>query len=194
MPGDHKLFDQIQQAGRAFMEGKRDDQHTQAESGDPVGEQEEKPTGQVPSTNTARKPDDMFFILVQEAGKRIMDLKMEKLAELGLPELSVNMFQYVNVIGSLESPNATQIAAALDLTKPSVTAILQKLERVGLVARERDSADRRAVRIVLTGKGRQVMDAYLDAHRAFADDIRSRLEPDAYGQLVELLARGMGQS
>lgn len=174
MPKDHKLFDQIQQAGRAFMEARQDT----------------RPTGE--ETPEAPQPEDMFFVLVQEAGRRIMDLKMEKLAELGLPELSVNMFQYVNVIGSLESPNATQIAAALGLTKPSVTAILQKLERNGLVARERDAADRRAVRIVLTGKGRQVMDAYLDAHRAFADDIQERLEPDAYARLVELLARGMG--
>lgn len=173
MNKDDKLFEQLREAGRSIMDQRL-----------------ARPA--MPET-PGPGPEDLLFELIRDAGRLIMDNKLEKLEELGLADLNVNMLQYIDIIGSLERPNATRIAEALGLAKPSVTAILQKLERRGIVQKQPNPKDGRSVQVVLTEKGSRVMEAYRDAHRAFALQLKDRLEPDDYAKLVDLLAAAMGR-
>jgi DNA-binding MarR family transcriptional regulator len=53
--------------------------------------------------------------------------------------------------GSGENPN--HLAKKLDLENSSMTGLLDRLEKKGLIARERDPRDRRGVLIFLTSEG-----------------------------------------
>jgi DNA-binding MarR family transcriptional regulator len=65
----------------------------------------------------------------------------------------------------------TELAASELIAQPSVTTLVARLERDGLVRREPDPADARAVRVHLTGEGRERL-ARLRANRAAALDAR----------------------
>lgn len=51
-----------------------------------------------------------------------------------------------------EAPTASQVGRDLSLSSPATTAMLDRLERSGHVARERTDADRRVVRVTSTPK------------------------------------------
>jgi DNA-binding MarR family transcriptional regulator len=72
---------------------------------------------------------------------------------------------------------------------PDVTRLLDRLEEGGLVARERDAADRRLVTTRITRRGLQLL-AQLDGPvRAFDERRLGHLTPDELRTLVDLLAR-----
>lgn len=56
-------------------------------------------------------------------------------------------------------PSVSALARGVHLSQPTVTGIVDRLERRGLVERNRDAADRRAVNIRVTAEGRKTLDA-----------------------------------
>jgi DNA-binding MarR family transcriptional regulator len=94
-----------------------------------------------------------------------------------LSALSVLVFGGARTLGEL--------AAAEQVTPPSITRIVRNLEADGLVQREPDSADRRVVRVTATERGRQVL---LEGRRRRVADLASRLQSLA-GDDLETLAR-----
>lgn len=62
--------------------------------------------------------------------------------------------------------NATELARASILTSGAMTAVLDRLEEQGLIRRQIDGEDRRARRITITEKGRNLIDRALDQRMA----------------------------
>lgn len=82
-----------------------------------------------------------------------------------------------------------QIAAALDIDKASVVAVVDRLEELGWLLRRRSSHDRRRYGLFLTAEGArqtQVLRAQAEEAESFAREI---LSPDELDQLLVLLAR-----
>jgi DNA-binding MarR family transcriptional regulator len=82
-----------------------------------------------------------------------------------------------------------QIAAALDIDKASVVAIVDRLEELGWLLRRRSNHDRRRYGLYLTPEGArqtQVLRSQAAEAEAFAHDIFSQ---DEFTQLLGLLAR-----
>ena len=65
-----------------------------------------------------------------------------------------------------------ELARLLDLDKSSVTGLVDRAERRGLVERAPSTADRRAVLVRLTDEGRSLVSA---ARRRFAEDVTAML-------------------
>lgn len=57
------------------------------------------------------------------------------------------------------SRTVTELAAAEQVAAPTMTRLLQGLERDGYVRRRRDAADGRIVRVTATAKGRRALEA-----------------------------------
>ena len=71
-------------------------------------------------------------------------------------------FAHFRLLGALRrdgSLTASGLAAAADLSPATVTEMVDTLVGAGLVERERDTADRRVVRVALTPAGRKAFDA-----------------------------------
>ena len=77
----------------------------------------------------------------------------------------------------------TQIAQEMGVTLPSVTATVKKLERKGLVTKERSTADARQVVIRLTEAGRRADVAHRYFHRKMILSISAAI-PDAEKPLL----------
>jgi DNA-binding MarR family transcriptional regulator len=83
---------------------------------------------------------------------------------------------------------ATDLVAAINVTKAGLTSILDVMEQRGLLARTADAGDRRKIRLELTDAGRNAADAVLsETEKRVAERIRS-LSSDDRENLVRHLA------
>jgi MarR family transcriptional regulator, lower aerobic nicotinate degradation pathway regulator len=86
-------------------------------------------------------------------------------------ELSIAATRLLGVLRDRE-PTMNELARLLDLDKSSVTGLVDRAERRGLVARVPSAADRRAVHVTLTADGRSLVSA---AAARFAADVSAVL-------------------
>ena len=84
----------------------------------------------------------------------------------------------------------TELADHLGIVPRSVTTVIDALEEAGLVRREVDPHNRRAIRLHLTDRGLSVRDDMREARRGAAEDLFAPLSADdrqSLGHLLSLL-------
>src|SRR3954454_6643021 len=72
-------------------------------------------------------------------------------------KLSFAQVRALLTLADREEATAGELARCAELNPASVTAMLDHLEREGVVERRRSSADRRCVKVSLTGQGRDLL-------------------------------------
>ena len=117
---------------------------------------------------------------------RAIDLYSRRLAS----EVGLTVPQLV-CLGALQSGGAatpTSLAEQVSLSKGTVTGIVDRLERAGLMRRERTAKDRRVVTLVLTDAGRQVVER---APSPLHDRLSDRLDelPEENRQVISAVLR-----
>ncbi|MER7024769.1 MULTISPECIES: MarR family winged helix-turn-helix transcriptional regulator [Streptomyces] len=85
-------------------------------------------------------------------------------------------------------PRMADLAARLEVVPRAVTTLVDALEEQGAVRRVPDPANRRVVRVELTGTGRATLDALRSARRSAAEDILAPLSAEQRDTLGGLLA------
>jgi DNA-binding MarR family transcriptional regulator len=81
----------------------------------------------------------------------------------------------------------TDLSERLLVRPPSVTGVVDRLERAGLVARAGSPTDLRAKQVGLTLKGRQLVERVLTVHGAQMDSVLGGLSPAEQAELHRLL-------
>ncbi len=84
----------------------------------------------------------------------------------------------------------SELSAVLMTSRAGMTSRLDRLEAAGLVERNLDPADRRSFQIVLTDKGREVIDATLTDHAANLAGLAEGLTPEDAATLNRIV-RGL---
>ena len=87
---------------------------------------------------------------------------------------------------------ASDLSERLLIRPPSVTGVLDRLERAGLVARRADPADQRPKLVRLTAAGRLLVERVLAAHGRQIETVLAGLSARDQAHLRHLLAR-LGQ-
>lgn len=104
---------------------------------------------------------------------------LAKSLEIALGDLDLSPSQYRLLVFLLESPAAaTALADRLDVTRPSLTALVDGLVQRGFVVRETDPDDRRRVTHQISDAGRGVVASADTAIQARLDQLASHLEPE----------------
>ncbi len=83
----------------------------------------------------------------------------------------------------------TEIANALVLSRPSVTRLLQRMQRSGLVVRRTDETDQRQTLVTLTPAGRDLEHHLEQALAEYAAATLARLPDDDRAELARVLPR-----
>lgn len=99
----------------------------------------------------------------------------ERLAEQDLTHAGL---MALHELGQTEPVNALDLASRCQVTPQTMTRTLDRLERDGLITRERSAADRRRVEVRRTAAGAQAYDEAADMSAA---------EPALLGDLVDLV-------
>ena len=94
-----------------------------------------------------------FSAVVQE----ILELKL--LREVSPDPLSLSQFHLLKLISLNGQHQVGQVADFLGVSAPAASKNIDKLERLGLVAREQCKGDRRAILLASSRRGRQLVEA-----------------------------------
>jgi len=71
--------------------------------------------------------------------------------------LTAPQFRALQIVAAKDNCTATEIAHRMRISQATVTALVDKLVRQGMVVRERSQTDRRQTNIVTTDRGRQAI-------------------------------------
>ena len=88
-----------------------------------------------------------------------------------------------------EALSIGELAEALGVTGSSVTTACKRLEKAGLVTRERQSDDERMVRVMLTEEGYARVEAWQQQRRELLTHLLTPLDSDEQNALQRLLER-----
>jgi len=128
-----------------------------------------------------------FEHVIQLLTHNFADLESKALQESGLAELSMRQVLCLDTIYRLERPTFSEMALQLEVSKPSVTAIVGKLIQKGYAQKIQSQADHRVSYILLTEKGRRLSEAHQAFHRKIAQHFAAILDADEMHQLGRLL-------
>lgn len=117
----------------------------------------------------ARRIDE----LLTKVYRSIMKVEEQMLFELSAGKLTLSEIHLLESIGRQRGTvtSITGLAQDLEITLPSVTATVQRLERKGYVHRDRSSEDARRVHVALTESGRRAEIAHRYFHRKMVSDL-----------------------
>lgn len=140
----------------------------------------------------ARPVDRRLFLLLEHARNQVF-----RQANNGLQkDLGVTAPQGA-VLFHLQRRDGARmgdLAAALGLGAPAVSGLIDRMEDLGMVARQKEKRDARAARVFLTDSGRtlsaQVTDRLRSFNEALSDGFTDEQMETVYGFLAALARRG----
>ena len=120
------------------------------------------------------------------AAGKIEQIMLEDLSD---GKLSMSEMRAIECVGSgrQRGRTVTEISQEMDITPPSVTAMMKRLETKGYVTRQRSLEDGRQVRVRLTEPGTHAYIGYLFAQRKMINAVRRSFEDDDAEVLVRSL-------
>ena len=108
-------------------------------------------------------------------------------------KFSNNDYYYLLMIQSLDHPNFSTLAERLNMTKPAVTAIIRKLQKMDLVVKTRSEEDNRMYYISLTSKGEKILRGDREIYHWVTDSMsslcRNKKEQELLTHIVEELVK-----
>ncbi|GIF20770.1 DNA-binding MarR family transcriptional regulator [Actinoplanes tereljensis] len=123
---------------------------------------------------------------LRETTLRIAQLNHQVSGKLGLRDVDYDCLNLLNLHGPI-SPGA--LAKLAGVHPATMTGILDRLEKAGWVARDRDPADRRATVIVVhRERGGEVRALYAGPN-AEMDDICAGYSPEQLATIIDFLQR-----
>jgi len=125
--------------------------------------------------------------------RRSIDNIGASLPEGGGRGLSVTDYYYLTVIASMERPRAGDIAEALGLTRPAITALIRRLGAAGLLAKTRSASDGRVCHVALTDAGRGIVEGDTRLYERFGAAIRKAVPQAKLREIEALLAEAFGE-
>ena len=132
-----------------------------------------------------------FDQLIAILTRSFAELESQALNEGELAELSMKQLIYLDTIASLDHPTFSDLAKRMEVSKPSVTAIIGKLMLKGYVEKVQSAEDRRAFHLLLTDKGKTLSQMHENIHRRIAEHFTHALDQQELHQFARLLNKAL---
>ncbi len=124
-------------------------------------------------------------IALMRAREKVMEPVREMLADTDLTE---QKWRVLRVLAEHETLDATRLADYSCLLLPSLTRIVNSMEKKGYIERCRNSSDRRRHEITITRKGLDIIDVHSERAIEIAQGLRDKLGEEKHRVLLEALA------
>lgn len=122
--------------------------------------------------------------LLLQARESVMAHTRPSLREHGLSD---QQWRVLRVLGEHGTVETGRVAREAYILGPSLTGVLARMERDGLIRRERDPADQRRTVVEATAKGRRLVDRLSTAIEAHYQWLEASLGKQKLSQLYTLL-------
>lgn len=108
----------------------------------------------------------------------------QMLSKIGVTEQQWRVMRVLDERGRMDPKEIAETACLLN---PSLTRIMQLLEKKGLIARKGNPEDRRRVHVEITAAGRDMLVAAQPESLEIAEKLRARVGQDKLDELLDLL-------
>jgi DNA-binding MarR family transcriptional regulator len=132
---------------------------------------------------------DILEPFIEIVSRLIAKMETQAIGQEQFAELSMRQVYYLETILRMESPTFGDVAQSLRITKPSVTAIVEKLIQKGYVEKVQSEKDRRIYHIVPTSKAVEFSRLHENTHRQMAQLFTINLNEDEIQQLAGLFQK-----
>ena len=130
---------------------------------------------------------DTLVELIEIITKLIGNLEAQFIKKFQEEGFTARQTVYIDTINMLGNPNLGEIAKALKLSKPSVTAIVDKLASKGYIEKFQSDEDRRSFHVHLSTKGKNLVKMHGETHNKIADMLQNNLDSKDLKTLVRIL-------
>ena len=122
------------------------------------------------STNDPRRDAERIYVFVQHLGRRLRDIDQA---------FGISPRRFSALAGlAFDGPTSIgELAAFERIARPSMTRLVQDMERDGLIQRRPDPTDGRGVRIRITARGRALVEEIRQRKIALVADFLAQLDP-----------------
>lgn len=117
------------------------------------------------------------------------ELETQAFEQEGFSDLTMRQLLYLETIAKMKQPTSSELARELAVSKPSVTAITQKLITAGYVKKIQSQDDRRVYHIVLTPKGERLNEMHDNVHKLLAKRLTQNLTAVEIRQMAIILEK-----
>jgi len=159
----------------------------------PVSGTERSASLEVPKGGSEVQPSALkLWIIMARAHQTLTRAVSGRLAEDGLTLAQFGVLEILHHLGPLP---LGEIAEKLLVTGGNITYVMDRLEEMGLVYRQRSELDRRVIEARLTPSGSVLMEARFQSHAAFLTRIvgeqLSLAEQETLSRLLKRLGTGI---
>jgi DNA-binding MarR family transcriptional regulator len=118
-------------------------------------------------------------------------LKIEGVRDRNHPYARLNVPDLValDLIGRKDTCIMSDVAQELESPMSTVTSVVDRLVKGGLVSRERDAKDKRSIRLVPTKQGRKLLATLSEEQRRSCQIVLAALKPKERDIFVSLIAK-----
>jgi len=144
---------------------------------------------QTPPNNSEARFIDTYFLYLLARASHLMSASFHD--QLRRRGVQVPVWRVLaSLIGSPHGETVTGLAEVCLLRQPTMTKLLDRMVRDGLVRRDADARDRRVVRVLLTESGEAMAQDLLDVAQAHEREMLAKY-PEADAVAVKALLRGL---
>jgi len=119
--------------------------------------------------------DDKIAFIANYFWKTSTDNINSILSDGQVSSFNMNDYYYLTVIYQLGNPNLGDVAKELKLTKPSISAMVQRLIKNDLIEKIQSNDDKRIFHLSLTEKGLKIVQGDNALYRNLANDLTEML-------------------
>lgn len=101
-------------------------------------------------------------------------------------DISISQLQTLDILASEGPKSSSYLSQVIGVTSGGMTVISDKLVRLELVQRISDANDRRVVKLEITDKGREVLQAIQERRISLMEKMYSALNPQEFQQLLSI--------
>ena len=126
-------------------------------------------------TKTSLEQIEKFGKLVDQIGDWLYKTEIDEIHKSNLSELTYSELHTLKVIGNFKDAKVFEIADKTGVSRPSMSATIDKLEKKAYIYRDKDQTDRRAVIIRLTTKGIEANQEHEKLHHRVAEALLGKM-------------------
>jgi len=130
-----------------------------------------------------------FNALISYLSDLIERILLETFNDSDIKDLTQQQVHYLKVIVRMRYPTVTELANELKIKKPTVTILIDKLEKKGYIKRVASKSDRRVTHIMIDEKGQIIQQLRKIASRRLEETISRSLNETEVSILAEILKK-----
>ena len=134
------------------------------------------------SNNLDSITEELFSVpplIFRSVRKKLFKTALASISE----DISPPHFEIMKILDESGTLHVTEIGERLQIPRPQMTHLIDKLVALDMVERQTDAADRRTINIMLTGKGSMILEEH---EKLIRGTIKKLLSPLSNQDLAEL--------